>query len=119
MELVESEIGWTPFTLQQWDYCYQRFRKNVDLREDSPVYRLSSNMFNEHAHATFMDDYCGSHMLKIWGKDNCICSSDYPHGNVTRTKSRAFIAKQIYDLDYGTQEKLTSKNVMDLYDLKI
>ena len=119
MELVESEIGWTPFTLQQWDFCYQRFRKNVDLRENSLVYRLSSNMFYQHVHATFMDHYCGSHMLKIWGHDNCIWSCDYPHGNVTRTGSRAFIAKQISDLDYGTKEKLTSKNVMDLYKQKI
>ena len=58
-------------------------------------------------------------MLKIWGHDNCIWSSDYPRGNVTRTESRAFIAKQIGDLDYGTKEKLTSKNVMDLYKQKI
>ena len=72
MELVESEIGWTPFTLQQWNYCYQRFRKNDDPREISPVYSLSINRFHEHAHATYMDDRCGSHMLKNWGHDNCI-----------------------------------------------
>ena len=119
MELVESEIGWTPFTLKQWDFCCERFRKNVDLRENSPVYRLSSNMFYEHVHATFMDHYCGSYIPKIWGQDNCIWSSDYPHGNVTRTESRAFIARQTGHLDYGTKEKLTSKNVMDLYEQKI
>jgi len=29
---VESEIGWMPFILQQWDYYYQRFTKNNDPR---------------------------------------------------------------------------------------
>ena len=119
MEIVESETGWKPLTLQQWDYCYQRFRKNDDPRENSPVYSFSSNLFCEHVHVTFMDHYCGSHMLKIWGDDYCIWLSDCPHGNMTRPESRAFIAEQIYDLDYGTQEKLTSENVMDLYNLKI
>jgi predicted TIM-barrel fold metal-dependent hydrolase len=119
MELVESEIGWMPFTLQQWDYYYQRFSKNDDPRGNFPIHRLPSDIFYEHVYATFMDDYCGSHMLKIWGHDNCMWSSDYPHGNMTWPESRAFIAKQIGNLDYETQEKLTSKNVKNLYKLKI
>jgi predicted TIM-barrel fold metal-dependent hydrolase len=46
-------------------------------------------------------------------------SSDYPHGNMTWPNSRAFIAKQIGDLDYATQERLISQNVIDLYRLEL
>ena len=66
-----------------------------------------------------MDDYVGSQTLKFWGTDNCMWSSDYPHGNMTWPQSRAFIAKQIGDLDFSTQERLISQNVMDLYKLDL
>ena len=46
-------------------------------------------------------------------------SSDYPHSNMTWPQSRAFIAKQIGDLDYQTQERLISQNVIDLYRLEL
>jgi len=119
MELVESEIGWMPFILQQWDYYYQRFTKNNDPRGNFPIDRLPSEIFHDHIYATFMDDDCGAHMLKVWGHDNCMWSSDYPHGNMTWPQSRAFIAKQIGDLDYALQEKLISRNCIDLYRLKL
>jgi hypothetical protein len=46
-------------------------------------------------------------------------SSDYPHGNMTWPNSRAFVAKQIGDLDAERQRRLTSQNVIDLYGLKL
>jgi predicted TIM-barrel fold metal-dependent hydrolase len=73
----------------------------------------------EHVYATFMDDYAGSQALKYWGERNCMWSSDYPHANMTWPNSRAFIAKQIGDLDLAKQERLVSKNVIELYGLKL
>jgi predicted TIM-barrel fold metal-dependent hydrolase len=61
----------------------------------------------------------GAHMLKVWGQKNCMWSSDYPHANMTWPHSRAFVAKQIGDLDFETQKRLTSQNVIDLYKLDL
>lgn len=119
VELVESEIGFLPFVLQQWDYYYNRFSKPGDPRGDFPIKRLPSEIFHDHVYATFMDDYVGTQALKYWGRDNCMWSSDYPHGNMTWPHSRAFIAKQIGDLDYATQERLISRNVIELYRLAL
>lgn len=118
VEMVESEIGFMPFTIQQWDYYYNRFKDSAD-RGGFPISRLPSEIFNDHVYATFMDDYVGSQALKFWGDKNCMWSSDYPHGNMTWPQSRAFIAKQIGDLDYETQERLVSQNVIDLYRLAL
>jgi predicted TIM-barrel fold metal-dependent hydrolase len=118
VEMVESEIGFMPFTIQQWDYYYNRF-KDDPARGGFPINRLPSEIFHDHVYATFMDDYVGAQTLKFWGEDNCMWSSDYPHGNMTWPNSRAFIARQIGELDFKTQERLVSQNVIDLYRLEL
>ena len=117
--MVESEIGWMPFHLQQWDYYFKRFTKPGQPQHEFVISRLPSEIFNDHVYATFMDDYAGSQALRFWGEKNCMWSSDYPHSNMTWPQSRAFIAKQIGELDYETQERLISKNVIDLYRLEL
>ena len=107
-----------PFTLQQWDYYYNRFKDSAD-RGNFPINRLPSEIFHDHVYATFMDDFVGAQALKFWGENNCMWSSDYPHSNMTWPQSRGFIAKQIGELDYETQERLISQNVIDLYRLEL
>jgi len=120
VELVESEIGWIPFTLQQWDYYYGRFTKpGQSAQQKFKISGLPSKIFMDHFYATFMDDYVGSKLLSFWGEKNCMWSSDYPHANMTWPNSRAFLAKQIGDLDLAKQTRLVSQNVLDLYKLKI
>jgi predicted TIM-barrel fold metal-dependent hydrolase len=120
VELVESEIGWLPFVLQQWDYYYNRFTKpGQSAQQKFEIARLPSEIFSEHFYATFMDDVVGSHLLKIWGEKNCMWSSDYPHANMTWPNSRAFLARQIGDLDPARQKRLVHQNVIDLYGLKL
>jgi len=119
VELVESEIGWLPFVLQQWDYYYKRFLRPGHTHQEFVIKRLPSEIFAEHFYATFMDDYVGSQALKFWGERNCMWSSDYPHANMTWPNSRAFLAKQIGDLPLAKQERLVSKNVIELYGLKL
>ncbi len=117
--MVEAEIGWMPFVLQQWDYYMKRFTKPGQPKYDFVISRMPSEIFNEHFYATFMDDFVGAQALKYWGERNCMWSSDYPHGNMTWPNSRAFLAKQIGDLEPARQERLLSQNVIDLYRLKI
>ena len=119
VEIVESEIGWLPFVLQQWDYYYKRFSKPGPAQEKFEIDRLPSEIFTEHFYATFMDDFVGAQALKYWGDKNCMWSSDYPHANMTWPNSRTFLAKQIGDLDPARQKSLLSQNVIDLYKLKL
>ena len=114
LALIESEIGWIPFILQQWDYYYHRF-----IHEDFPIKRPPSEIFRDHCYCTFMDDYMGALTLSAWGEKNVMWSSDYPHPNMTWPNSRAFAAKQIAYLPQERQKRLLAQNVIDLYGLKV
>ena len=83
------------------------------------ISRLPSEIFEDHMYLTFMDDAVGGHALEFWGDRNCMWSSDYPHPNMTWPNSRAFIARQIGDLDPEKQKRVLSQNVIDLYGLDI
>ncbi len=117
--IVEGEIGWAPFILQQWDYYYKRNRKAGHPNTDFSINRLPSEIFEDHMYMTFMDDFVGGQALNYWGDRNCMWSSDYPHPNMTWPNSRAFIARQIGDLDAEKQKRVLSQNCIDLYGLDI
>jgi len=115
MIIVEAEIGWIPFILQQWDYYFHRHgRKKI---HKFPISRTPTEIFNENVFATFMDDTVGSYLLPHWGDRNCMWSSDYPHENTTWPNSKAFIARQIGALPMEKKIRLLSKTVIDLYGL--
>jgi predicted TIM-barrel fold metal-dependent hydrolase len=117
--VVEGEIGWAPFLLQQYDYYFRRFTKPGHPSVDFAINRLPSEIFKEHMHLTFMDDAAGGKALQHWGDRNCMWSSDYPHPNMTWPNSRAFIARQIGDLDPEKQKRVLSQNCIDLYGLDV
>jgi predicted TIM-barrel fold metal-dependent hydrolase len=119
IEIVESEIGWAPFMIQQWDYYYKRNTKPGHPQADFKIKRLPSEIFNEHVYMTFMDDYVGGQILNFWGDKNCMWSSDYPHPNMTWPNSRAFIARQVGNLPPEKMKQVLSQNVIELYKLDI
>ncbi len=117
--IVEAEIGWAPFVLQQWDYYYKRFTKPGHPENEFLISRLPSEIFEDHMYLTFMDDAVGGGLLQNWGDRNCMWSSDYPHANMTWPNSRAFIARQVGDLSPEKQKRVLSQNCIDLYGLKL
>jgi uncharacterized protein len=118
-EFVETEIGWMPWILQQWDYYFHRFAKHDPNHEEFPLTRKPSEIFAEHIFATFMHDPVGASFLDRWGDRNIMWSSDYPHPNMTWPNSRAFVAQQIGHLSMERKVHLLSQNVIDLYGLKL
>ena len=61
--LVENEIGWLPYLLEQWDYYYGRHLPTAPLTID----KKPSEYFNRQVHATFFNDSVGAHNLAWWG----------------------------------------------------
>jgi uncharacterized protein len=112
--LAESEMGWLPYLLQQWDYYYERFAK-----EEMPIKRLPSETFMEHVYATFLEDFAGTRHLNWWGQNNVMWSNDYPHFNMTFPNSRANVVRHIGNLTHEQQVKLVRGNALDLYKLAL
>ena len=113
--LVEYEIGWLPFVLQQWDYYYQRFRERHPIALDRPP----SDYFYRQIYTTFFNDAVGGQLLSWWGTDTCMWSNDYPHGNSTWPHSRDVIGRDLGHLPSDARAKLVRDNVTKLYSLKI
>jgi uncharacterized protein len=105
--LVEFHIGWIPFILQQWDDALSKRGVAVD--------ELPSRKFEKQVFATFIHDEVGGKLLSSWGQDQCMWSSDYPHGASKWPYSRRSIATQLGHLDEATLKKVLQDNVIRLY----
>jgi predicted TIM-barrel fold metal-dependent hydrolase len=114
--LVENEIGWIPFVLEQWDYYFKRHgveRPGLTLK------RLPSEYFDQQVYATFFNDAVGGHMLSWWGVNNCMWSNDYPHGNSTWPHSREVVARDMGNLPADARAKLLRENAARLYGISV
>jgi predicted TIM-barrel fold metal-dependent hydrolase len=113
--LVENEIGWIPFILQQWDYYFRRFQK----ANPPPIDRLPSEFFDRQVYATFFNDSVGTGMLDRWGQDRMMWSNDFPHPNTTWPHSLDVIARDLAHVTDEVRAKLVRENVVELYGMRI
>lgn len=113
--VVENEIGWIPFILQQWDYYYRRFigTNPISIKEAPSFY------FYRQVFATFFNDAVGGHNLAWWGHDNCMWSNDFPHPNSTWPNSLKVIDRDLGHLPADARAKLVRENVIKLYGMKL
>ncbi len=112
--MAESEIGWLPFLLQQWDYYFDRSRRTQTL----PINRKPSEIFEEHVFGTFLEDYAGTRAFPEWGMKNCMWSNDYPHFNMTFPNSRNVVERHLKGLSEEKRLQLTRDNAIELFNLK-
>ena len=111
--IVESEIGWIPFVLQQWDYYYKRFLGQRIV----PITMPPSEYFYRNIFATFFNDAVGGQLLSWWGQDNCMWSTDYPHPNSPWPNSRKVLEENLGHLPLETLRKLVNTNVRKIYPI--
>jgi predicted TIM-barrel fold metal-dependent hydrolase len=114
--LVENELGWIPFVLEQWDYY---FKRHGAKREGLAITKPPSEYFHKQICTTFFNDAVGGHILSWWGQNNCMWSNDFPHGNSTWPKSREVVARDLGDLPAPVRAKLVRENVARLYNIPI
>ena len=63
---VENESGWMPWIFQQWDYYYNRFKK----QNPPPITRNPSSFVKDQVFACFFNDHVCGENLNFWGQDN-------------------------------------------------
>jgi predicted TIM-barrel fold metal-dependent hydrolase len=115
LAIVENEVGWIPFWLQQCDRYFQRYRVVDPLRIKS----RPSEYFYRQIYATFFNDEVGGRSLSWFGVENCMWSSDYPHSNTTWPHSREVIQRDLGHLPAEARSKLVRENVARLYQLDV
>jgi predicted TIM-barrel fold metal-dependent hydrolase len=111
--LVENEISWLPFIIDQWEYYFNRFVEKIP----TALTRQPSEVFAAQIFPTFFRDPVGMRMLGEWGVGNCMWSSDYPHPNSTWPHSREVVQKNLGHLSSEDLEKVVRTTAMELYGL--
>jgi predicted TIM-barrel fold metal-dependent hydrolase len=115
--LVENEVGWLPFALDQWDFFFGEFAGGVGRGVD--LQRLPSESFREHVYATFLTEGNVAPVAAQIGAGNIMWSNDYPHGMSTWPHSRERVRTTLAGLETEELAAVLGGNVRSLYQIEI
>src|SRR5215468_2131201 len=88
---VENECGWLPWIVQQWDYYYNRFRK----QNPPPITKNPSEFVHNQVYSCFFNDSVCGHNLEWWGQDTSCGPTIFPiriQPGQTRSRSSSAIS---------------------------
>ena len=112
---AEFDVGWVANLVQQVDYWFGR-KSTYDA--DLYVNRLPpSEYFKRNVFFTYQDDRAGVLTTPVFGADNFMWASDYPHGVTTWPFSRETVDRNCEGIDPVVKRKISRENVSRLYHL--
>lgn len=111
----EFETGWLAHVLQRLDHATYRAHEQASPDLSMPP----SAYFRRQFYATFEDDVAGVLTRHLIGVDNLIWGNDYPHHDSIWPHSMETIERIFTGVPADEREKMTSTNVMKLYDLSL
>jgi predicted TIM-barrel fold metal-dependent hydrolase len=109
--LAESGVGWIPYLIDRLDDMSMRMRGAGRMRNE----RAPSEIARTQVFATFERDHAGMLTRSMWGVDNVMWASDYPHLNSTFPESRRVLDELFEDVPDSERRKMTCDTVAELY----
>jgi len=116
---TEFDAGWLGVIVQQVDYQYgpKKAAHGNTVREDMKLELPPSEYFHRNLWFTFLDDRAAALTTPIFGEDNYMWSSDYPHAACTWPYSQQIVERTCQGIDPAVKRKLCRENVNKLYNL--
>ena len=112
---AEWETGWLAHVLQRMDHATYRSRNEASPDLDMEA----SEYFHRQFYATFEDDAIGVQTRHLIGVDNLLWGNDYPHHDSIWPRSMEVLDRIFEGVPAGEKEKMTSRNVLELYQIKL
>jgi predicted TIM-barrel fold metal-dependent hydrolase len=112
---AEFDVGWVANLVQQVDYWFGRqstFDAERNVNKLPPSAYFKTNVF-----FTYQDDRAGVLTTSVYGGDNFLWASDYPHGVTTWPYSKETVDRNCEGIDPALKRKLNRENVAKLYRL--
>jgi len=112
---AEFDVGWVANLVQQIDYWFGRestFDADLNVNKLPP-----SEYFKRNVFFTYQDDRAGVLTTPVYGTDNFLWASDYPHGVTTFPYSRDTVDRNFEGIDPAVKRKLARENTNKLYQL--
>ena len=110
---AEFDVGWVANLVQQVDYWFGRqstFDADRNINELPP-----SEYFQRNVFFTFQDDRAGVLTTPVYGVDNFLWASDYPHGVTTWPYSKETVDRNCEGIDPTIKKQLGRENAARLY----
>jgi predicted TIM-barrel fold metal-dependent hydrolase len=112
---AENDTGWLPHFLYRMDHCYDKFCALwPDATPEPPSFYLRRQLF-----ATFQDDPVGPATYALFGRDNYMWASDFPHSDSTFPESRMWIDKNFAGVPEDVRRRIVRDNAAELYGMRL
>jgi len=111
--LVECGIGWIPYFVERMDQTFNKHR----FWTKSVLTEKPSTYWYRQGHATFIQDLAGVAERHRAGRHNTMWSTDYPHSDSTRPKSREVLVEHFKDVPEEERRLIAGANAAELYHL--
>ncbi len=104
---AENDTGWLPHFIYRLDHVFEKFGSFSN--EPQPLTMKPGDYVRRQLWATFQDDPVGPALYQVFGEDNFMWASDFPHTDSTWPHSH-----QVIDASFQrVPEKITRKIVFD------
>jgi predicted TIM-barrel fold metal-dependent hydrolase len=112
---AENDCGWLPHFMYRMDHGYEKYRA---MARD-PLKLKPSEYVRRQVWATFQDDATGPATWSLFGEDNYMWASDFPHADSTFPESRAWIERGFAGVPERVRRKITADNAVRLYRMEL
>jgi len=112
---AEFDVGWVANLVQQVDYWFGRastFDAERNINKLPPSKYFKTNVF-----FTYQDDRAGVLTTPVYGEDNFLWASDFPHGVTTWPYSKETVDRNCEGIDPIVMRKINRENTAKLYRL--
>ena len=112
---AENDVGWLPHFIHRLDHVYSKFGAiQGDLLPLQP-----SEYVHRQVWATFQDDPVGPANYKLFGENNYMWASDFPHADSTWPNSLKVIEKDFAGVPEEVTRKIVFENAVKLYRMDL
>jgi predicted TIM-barrel fold metal-dependent hydrolase len=111
---AENDAGWLPHFNYRMDHVYDKYGEMWAEISERP-----SHYVRRQVYATFQDDPVGPATHAIFGEDNYMWASDFPHSDSTFPESRAWIEKNFAGVPDAVRRKIVYDNAVALYGMDL
>jgi predicted TIM-barrel fold metal-dependent hydrolase len=111
---AENDVGWLPHFMYRLDHADEKFGAMIA----QPLPHRPSEYIRRQLWAAFLDDPIGPATYKLFGEDQYMWGSDFPHTDSTWPKSRQVIERNFAGVPSDVRTKMVFTNVAKLYGLE-
>jgi predicted TIM-barrel fold metal-dependent hydrolase len=111
---AENDVAWMPYLMWRMDMIHSRLGALAGVK----LAMKPSDYIKRQVYATFINEPIFIKTLDIYGPDNAMWSSDYPHTAATFPRSQEIVAKRFGTLPEGELRKIVHDTAARVYGLE-